>query len=97
MQTLVYAAIYESKLKDKKDIKIECRFIYPKLKTIIKCEYSKENKEKLFERLDTFKKSLDNNEFNYSECDIKEEPCKYCGYKNICKKYLGKVKETEEE
>ena len=44
LQTLVYAAIYESKLKDKKDIKIECRFIYLKLKTIIKCEYSKENK-----------------------------------------------------
>ncbi len=85
LQVVAYAYMLE-----KQGIPINYgQYLYPKKHKIISCVYNDDMKQKLYEKLDSFKQAMEAGEFPTNPGKSNEN-CKYCKYVDICAK--GEVK-----
>ncbi|WP_026527811.1 PD-(D/E)XK nuclease family protein [Butyrivibrio sp. VCD2006] len=85
LQIVIYAYLMEQK-----GYKVSGgEYRYLRLGDTVRCKYDDEMKNKLSEKLNTFKEAMLSGEFPIPVIDKENNPCKYCKYGSIC----GKQKE----
>ena len=93
LQVLIYAYLMES-LGEKVS---GCEYRYIRRNSTVSCRYDEEMKQKLTEKLNTFKDHMQKGNFPIAKAtEEDEDPCKYCTFDRICGKYAPEEANEEE-
>ena len=90
LQFLLYAYMTEKETGHEVSY---CEYRYPRLDTIVRCEYDDDNKNELAACMVQFRHALKTNNFPCAEKEEQKEACRYCHYAAIC----GKEEEGEDD
>lgn len=93
LQVVIYAYLME-----KKGLKVSgSEYRYIRLGERVSCRYDEEIKKQLAEKLESFRTSMENDDFPLAEQpeegENRPDPCRYCKYSEIC----GKASEEGDE